>query len=147
MTENEKKPEDPVAAPPKPTALDWSAIRDGAFAKVATRVRALQNLEKVSKGRGTPSLNEQVEMFTAIATCLAALPREIQQRFDGLMTVLVNFSVRMDALVALMEEKGVLEKGALATKMTTIIDEQKALLKKQKEDALAKSVEQTKKGE
>jgi hypothetical protein len=133
----------PEQAPAK-QQLDWSAIRDAAFAKVATRVRALQNLEKISKD-GKPSLFELNELFTAVATCLAALPREAQKQGEVLYTMLVNFSLRLDALFAILEEKGIVEKSLFQEKMNTILDEQKALFKKKKEDALAKSVEQVQK--
>lgn len=141
MDENKTPtPETPAPVPQKPQ-FDWSAIRDAAFAKVTTRVRALQNLEKISKD-GKPSLYELNELFTAMATCLAAIPREAQKQGEVLYTMLVNFSLRLDALFSILEEKGVVEKGALQAKMTTILDEQKALIKQKKEDALAKSVEQ-----
>jgi hypothetical protein len=145
MDENKTPvPETPPAAQ-KPQ-LDWSAIRDAAFSKVTTRVRALQNLEKINKA-GVPSLYELNELFTGMATCLAAIPREVQKQGEVLYTMLVNFSLRLDAMFAILEEKGIAEKGALQAKMTTILEEQKALFRQRKEDALAKSVEQVKKSE
>jgi hypothetical protein len=146
MDENQTPAPEAQPAPPK-QQFDWSAIRDAAFAKVTTRVRALQNLEKISKGAGKPSLNELTDLFTGIATCLAALPREQQKQGEVLYTMLVNFSLRLDAIFAILEEKAIVGKDELQAKMTTILDEQKALIRQRKEDALAKSVEQTKKPE
>jgi len=147
--DEQKTPATPVTKPEAPPAqrIDWSAVRDSAYAAVAARVRDLQNLEKVSKGKGVPSLHETADFARAVATVLACLPRESQKMGETLTTLWVQLSLRVDAVISLLDEKGLLEKSAIQAKMTTIIDEQKALLQKRQEEALAKSVEQVKKAE
>jgi hypothetical protein len=133
----------PPSLAPRPK-IDWGQIRVAASAGILKEVQSLQHLNQVSKGKGVPTLHEMVEMFSNIGAVLAALPHEQQELGQTLTTLLVNVSLRLDAVIAVLEETNVIEKGSVAKRATTIIDEQRAAIKKQREESLAKSVEAAK---
>jgi len=149
------QPETPVTPPAvttsKPVAppqrIEWAAVRESAYATVAARVRDLQNLEKVSKGRGVPSLHELVELARSVATVLVAIPKETQRMGESLATLWVQMSLRLEAVISVLEEKGLVEKGAIQAKMSTILEDQKAIHQKKQGETLEKSLEQVKKAE
>lgn len=149
------QPETPVTPPAvttsKPAAatqrIEWAAVRESAYATVAARVRDLQNLEKVSKGKGVPSLHELTELARSVATVLVALPKETQRMGESLATLWVQMSLRLEAVISVLEEKGLVEKGAIQAKMSTILEEQKAIHQRQQEETLEKSIKQVGKAE
>lgn len=148
MDDQTAAPQTPANPAPPPAAprpkIDWGQIRVAASAGILKEVKALQHLNQVSKGKGVPTLHETIEIFSNIGAVLAALPHEQQELGQTLTTLLVNVSLRLDAVIAVLEETNVIEKGSVAKRATTIIDEQRAAIKKQREEALAKSVEAAK---
>lgn len=144
----EQKVEETKAAPVAPPAvrppIDWGQVRVVASQGILKEVKSLQHLMQVSKGKGVPTLGELTEVFSNIGAVLAAIPHEQQEMGKTLTTLLINISLRLDALIAVLEETKVIESGSVPKRATTIIDEQKAALKKKREDDLAKSVETAK---
>jgi hypothetical protein len=94
------------AAPVK--VVDWVAVREKAEQGVIGGVTQLQNLERISKGAGRPALHELVALFTNIAVYLNTLPREMTEMGRVLSSLLIQGSLRLDALLNVLIEKGVL---------------------------------------
>jgi hypothetical protein len=100
--QNTSDPSTPVKA------VDWVAVREKAEYGLVSGVTGLQNLERISKGAGRPALHELVSLFTNTAVYLSTLPREMTEMGRVLSSLLIQGSLRLDALLNVLIDKGVL---------------------------------------
>lgn len=123
--------------------LDYTALRTAAERKFTERLRGLHHLVKVSKGKGTPTLQEITEMHSAASALFKAQQLEVQELSRTLTTLLVNVSLRVDAIIHILKEKEIVSgDDGLKEALNTILQSQRAQVEEAKQKMLEASMKQ-----
>ena len=107
-------------------------------------IKSLRHLEKVSKGRGTPSLNELTALFAALEGQIQASIEENQLSLQVLTRAFFQGNVQSDAVLRVLREKGVVSEEDFRAAVDTILDEQRAAAEEAKQESIDGAVNQLK---
>lgn len=122
-----------------------SVLRAKAEAKIMEGVRGLQKLNQISKGAGKPTLIEFINLFAAMGAAINATAQEGQLSSRILTTSAFQVNIQCEALLKVLQDKGLVEEGEFSAAIDTIVAEQRAAAEEQKKETLKAAVDQVKK--
>lgn len=122
----------------------FTELRMKATAMALKGIKSLRHLDKVSKGRGTPTLNEIAQLFAALESQIQGGIEELNLGIQVLTQAFFQSNVQSDAVLRVLREKGVVSEDEFRAAVGTIIDEQRAAVKEKESDTLEDAVDQLK---
>jgi hypothetical protein len=152
MTDESQTPEAPAeeAVENNPTGeinrqrAAFTEMRMKATGMALKGLKALRHLEKVSKGRGTPSLHELTELFASLEAQIQASIEEQQLALQVLTRAFFQGNVQSDAILKMLRDKGVVSEEDFRAAVDTILSEQRAAVAEKDDATIEKSVNQLK---